>query len=117
MSGKIKKIGWGSLSLFFFFIALILVCEYIYFTIGDTVLALLGHSPFSKLNFISPGIIYIAILCTIPSIILGFIFKNHFGARSGRALSITLGLSVLAWYVGFYVGYSTDIMLNIVNRI
>lgn len=111
-----KKLGLGSLSLLLFLIALILVIQYIYFSIGDDLMALLGKAAYPVLGFISPEFIYISFIFSIPSIFLGYRFKSHFGAKSGRSLSISLILVILAWVVGYNIGYKTDIFNQLLDK-
>lgn len=103
-----KDIGIGTLSLFLFIIGFVLVFQYAYFTIGEDVLAFFNFKHYSSLELLNPNSVYISLIFTIPSIALGYKFKNHFGAKAGRALSLSLVLGIFAWFVGFNIGSTID---------
>lgn len=101
-----KELGFGTLSLFLFIIGFILVIQYVYFTVGEDILAFLNLKQFSNLELLNPKSIYFSLIFTLPSIALGYVFKDNFGAKAGRALSLSLVLVLFAWFVGFNIGFT-----------
>lgn len=101
-----KKIGVGSLALPLFIVGLILVSQFVYFSIGEDILSLLSlREAAADFNFGNGQAVYFSLVFTIPSIVLGYIFGDHFGARAGRALSMFLIGGILAFSVGYKIGF------------
>lgn len=101
-----KKVGVGTLALPLFIVGIILVGQYIYFAIGEDILSLLNlREAAANFHFGNGQAVYFSLLFTIPSIVLGFIFGDHFGARSGRSLSLFLIGSILAFNLGYKIGF------------
>lgn len=101
-----KKIGVGTLALPLFIIGFILVCQFIYFSIGEDILSLLNLRDIAAdFQFGNGQAVYFSLIFTVPSIVLGFIFGDHFGARSGRALSMFLIGGMIAFSIGYRIGF------------
>ena len=101
-----KKIGVGTLALPLFIVGLILVCQFVYFSIGEDILSLLSlRETAADFQFGNGQAVYFSLVFTIPSIVLGFLFKDHFGAKSGRTLSLFLIGAILAFNLGYRVGF------------
>lgn len=91
-----KKIGPGSLSLLFCIIGLLFAVSFRnYGCFGDYVLKHMGLSPWSRGNQGIHYTIFYASIFYIVSLILGFKFRDNFGAKAGRILSILLLISIL----------------------
>lgn len=101
-----KKIGVGSLALPLFIVGLILVGQFVYYSIGEDILSLLSlREVAADFQFGNGQAVYFSLIFTIPSIVLGFIFGDHFGARAGRSLSLFLIGSLLAFNLGYRIGF------------
>lgn len=101
-----KKIGVGTLSLPLFIIGLILVCQFIYYSVGEDILSLLNlRDVVADFKFGNSQAVYFSLVFTVPSIVLGYIFGDHFGAKSGRALSLFLIGGMLAFTIGYKIGF------------
>lgn len=101
-----KKVGIGTLALPLFIIGIILISQYIYFSIGEDLLSLLNlREATANFNFGNSYAAYFSMVFTIPSIVLGFIFGDDFGAKSGRSLSLFLIGSILAFSFGYRIGF------------
>lgn len=102
-----KKIGIGTIALPLFIIGIILVGQYIYYAIGDDILSLLNlREATANFHFGNSNAIYFSLIFTIPSVVLGFLFKEHFGAKSGRTLSLFLIGSIIAFNIGYKIGFN-----------
>lgn len=101
-----KKVGVGTLALPLFIIGVILVGQYVYYAIGEDILSLLNlREAAANLDFGNSRAVYFSMVFTIPSAVLGFIFGDHFGARSGRTLSLFLIGSILVFLLGYQIGF------------
>lgn len=101
-----KKIGVGTLALPLFLTGFILVCQFVYFSIGEDILSLLSlRETAADFQFGNGQAVYFSLVFTIPSVVLGYIFGDHFGARAGRALSMLLIGGILAFTIGYRIGF------------
>lgn len=99
-----RKLGVGSLSLLLFIIGFVIAGQFVVFSVMDEVLAVLGKAAFTTWDSADPFFIYLTLLFTIPSVIIGYVFKDHFGSRVGRTLSLVLILCIFAWNIGYKFG-------------
>lgn len=101
-----KKIGVGTLALPLFLIGLILVCQFVYYSIGEDILSLLSlRTAAADFQFGNEQAVYFSLVFTIPSLVLGYTFGDHFGARAGRTLSMFLIGGILAFSIGYRIGF------------
>ncbi len=101
-----KKIGVGTLALPLFIIGIILVGQYVYYAIGEDILSLLNlREATANFDFGNSLAVYFSMIFTIPSVVLGYIFGDHFGAKSGRLLSLFLIASILVFSLGYQIGF------------
>lgn len=92
----LKRIGLGSISLLLF------VCGILFSfsfdngaAYGDSILRFLGLSPWSNGNSGLHFTMFYALVLYIPALILGYKFKNNFGAKIGRILSLVMIVCLL----------------------
>lgn len=82
MEKENKKIGLGSISL------LLCIFGILFFIFGDSIVRFIGLDPWSNGD---EGLHYTAfysLIFYIPALIMGYKFKNDFGAKLGRTLSL-----------------------------
>ena len=91
-----KKLGPGSL-------ALLLLMFGLFFSMsfnnkpafGDHVLTFLGLSPWSRGDSGIHYTVYFALIFFIPASILGYTFRNDWGAKIGRMVSTIISVSLI----------------------
>lgn len=91
-----KKFGPGSL-------ALLLLILGVYFSVsfnnkpsfGDHVLTFLGLTPWSKGDSGIHYTVYFALIFFIPASILGYTFRNDWGAKVGRIISTIISVILI----------------------
>ena len=84
---KKKKIGIGSLSLLLFVVGCLFSFTFYNLTIGDNILTYIGLKAWSNGNSGTHYTIFYSLLFFIPSLILGYKFKEDFGSKVGKILS------------------------------
>lgn len=84
---KKKKIGIGSLSLLLFVVGFLFSFTFYNLTIGDNILTYIGLKAWSNGNSGTHYTIFYSLLFFVPSLILGYKFKEDFGSKVGKILS------------------------------
>jgi len=84
---KKKKIGIGTLSLLLFVVGCLFSFTFYNLTIGDNILTYIGLKAWSNGNSGTHYTIFYSLLFFIPSLILGYKFKEDFGSKVGKILS------------------------------
>lgn len=84
---KKKKIGIGSLSLLLFVVGCLFSFTFYNLTIGDNILTYIGLKAWSNGNSGTHYTIFYSLLFFVPSLILGYKFKEDFGSKVGKILS------------------------------
>lgn len=84
---KKKKIGIGSLSLLLFVVGCLFSFTFYNLTIGDNILTYIGLKAWSNGNSGTHYTIFYSLLFFIPSLILGYKFKEDFGSKVCKILS------------------------------
>ena len=96
MSQINKKIGFGTISLILCMMGIIFAFSFgdkgCY---GDTILKYIGLSPWSDGNRGIHYTTFYSVIFFIPSLILGYKFKNNFGAILGKTLSLIMIVLIL----------------------
>ena len=82
-----KKIGFGSLSLLLFICGILFSFSFNGESYGDSILRSIGLNPWSNGNSGVHYTTFYSLIFFIGALILGFEFKNDFGAALGRTLS------------------------------
>lgn len=84
---KKKKIGIGSLSLLLFVVGCLFSFTFDNLHIGDNILTYIGLKAWSNGNSGTHYTIFYSLLFFIPSLILGYKFKEDLGSKVGKILS------------------------------
>ena len=91
-----KKIGLGSISLLLSIMGILFafsfgdkVCY------GDVILKYIGLKPWSDGNSGLHYTVFYSLIFFIPSFILGYKFKNNFGAKMGKIISLIMLILIL----------------------
>jgi hypothetical protein len=82
------KIGIGTASLLFDFLGLVWCISYKSFCIGDIMLNSFGLRAWSNGNNGSHLTIIYSLIFFIPALVLGIKYREHFGAKAGKTLSL-----------------------------
>lgn len=83
-----KKIGFGSISLLLFICGILFSISFNGDSYGDSILRSIGLNPWSNGNSGTYYTIFYSLIFYIGALILGFEFKNDFGATLGKTLSL-----------------------------
>ncbi|MEG1256749.1 hypothetical protein [Clostridium sp.] len=100
-----KKVGLGSLSFLLLLVSIVFIFSYIYFSIGGEILGFLGLGPWVEWDIRSPYTMLYSLIFTIPAILLGYKYNNHFGAKAGKSISIAITSVILVFTLGYEVGF------------
>lgn len=92
---KKKKIGIGSLSLLLFIVGCLFSFTFIDISIGDNILNYIGLKAWSNGNSGTHYTIFYSLLFFIPSLILGYKFKEDFGSKVGKILSTIMVIIIV----------------------
>ncbi|MBS5988029.1 hypothetical protein [Clostridium sp.] len=92
---KKNKIGIGSLSLLLFIIGCLFSFTFNDICIGDSILTYIGLKAWSNGNSGTHYTIFYSILFFIPSLILGYKFKENFGSKIGKILSTIMVIMII----------------------
>jgi|SRR5699024_1079282 len=93
-----KRIGIGSISLLLFACGLLFSLSFgEYGSIGDSILRFIGLNPWSNGDTGLHYTLIYSLVFFIPAFIIGYKFKDDFGAKMGKSLSLfaVVFLSVL----------------------
>ncbi|SIR86597.1 hypothetical protein SAMN05878482_106271 [Peribacillus simplex] len=91
-----KKLGLGSLSLLLFLLGLLFSFSFgKYGAFGDHILRFIGINPWSNGDTGLHYTIFYALTFYIPGLMVGYKFKNDWGAKIGKNLSLILVVLVL----------------------
>lgn len=97
-----KKIGLGSISLLLSFLGILFSFSFgNKRCFGDVILEFLGLRAWSNGNSGLHYTIFYSLIFFIPSIILGFKFKNNIGATLGKIISLIM--SILIILMSFFI--------------
>lgn len=103
MSKINKKIGFGSLSLLLCIIGILFSFSFgNKGSLGDVIINFLGLRAWSHGNRGEHYTIYYTFIFFIPSIILGFKFKDDLGAKLGKMISFIM-LAIIFLFITFSV--------------
>ena len=83
------RIGIGSLSLLLALWSVLWILNIFDFSLGDSVLDFIGLMVWTEGNVRTRLTVYYSLLFFVPAIFLGIRYRNDFGARIGRIISIT----------------------------
>jgi len=90
------KIGFGSLSLLLFICGILFSISFSNgVSYGDNIIRFFGLNPWSNGNSGVHYTIYYSLIFHIGALILGYEFKNDFGAKLGRTLSLIIIIFIL----------------------
>ena len=90
------KIGFGSLSLLLFICGILFSISFSNgVSYGDNIIRFFGLNPWSNGNSGVHYTIYYSLIFHIGALILGYEFKNDFGAKLGRTLSLITIIFIL----------------------
>ena len=89
MQKNSKKFGLGSISL------LLCIFGIYFFIFGDSIVRFFGLKPWSNGDEGIHYTAYYSYIFFIPSLIIGYKFKNDFGAYLGRTLSLIAIIFIL----------------------
>ena len=93
MNKDYKKIGLGSISLLLFIFGLLFPI------FGDSIVRFISLNPWSNGDEGLHYTVFYSLIFYIPALIMGYKFKNDFGAKLGRTLSlITIILLILSLF-------------------
>ena len=98
---KKNKIGIGSLSLLLFIVGCLFAFTFNDICIGDNILTYIGLKAWSNGNDGIHYTMFYSLLFFIPASILGYKFKNDFGAKIGKALSNMI-VAMIIIYLPFF---------------
>ncbi|WP_342543565.1 hypothetical protein MHH33_08570 [Paenisporosarcina sp. FSL H8-0542] len=105
MKKDYKKIGLGSISLLLFIIGILFSISFgNRESYGDGLLRFLGLNPWSNGDNGLHYTIFYSLIFYIPALILGYKFKNDFGAKLGKNLSLSLIILILILALLFFIG-------------
>ncbi|WP_411738515.1 hypothetical protein [Peribacillus sp. S4] len=91
-----KKLGLGSLSLLLFLLGLLFSFSFgKYGAFGDHILRFIGIDPWSNGDTGLHYTIFYALIFYIPGLMVGYKFKNDWGAKTGENLSLILVILVV----------------------
>ncbi|QQE77842.1 hypothetical protein [Alicyclobacillus sp. SO9] len=91
-----KRIGLGSISLLLLMFGILFSFSFDNgVAYGDSILRFLGLSPWSNGNSGLHFTMFYALLFYIPALILGYKYRNNFGAKTGRVLSLIMVVLLL----------------------
>mgnify|MGYP001604763986 CR=1 FL=1 len=85
-----KKIGIGSISLLLYVMGILFVSSF-----GDNVLKFIGLNSWSNGSSGTHYTAFYSLLFFIPSVIVGYKFKNNLGATLGKILSLIMIILIL----------------------
>ena len=92
---KRKKIGIGSISLLLFIMGYLFTFRFNNVCIGDNILTYLGLKPWSNGNSGIHYTVFYSLLFFIPSLIIGYKFKDNFGSKVGKILSAIIVIMII----------------------
>ncbi len=102
---KKKKFGIGSISLLLFIIGFLFTFTFNNICIGDNILTYLGLKAWSNGNNGIHYTIFYSLLFFVPSLIIGYKFKDDFGSKIGKILStiiVTMIIIVSLFFTAFF---------------
>lgn len=102
---KKNKIGIGSLSLLLFIVGCLFSFTFNDICIGDNILTYVGLKAWSNGNSGNHYTIFYSLLFFVPSLIIGYKFKDDFGSKIGKILStiiITMIIIVSLFFTAFF---------------
>ena len=98
-----KKLAFGFVTLLLAGIGILFAFTFGDVNFGDIILNNIGLRPWSKGNSGTHYTIYYSLIFFIPSVILGYKYKDNFGAKIGMGISIVM-IALIAF--GFiFTGY------------
>ena len=92
---KKNKIGIGSLSLLLCIIGFLFSFTFNDICIGDNILTSIGLKAWSNGNSGTQYTLFYSLLFFIPSVILGYKFKDNFGSKVGKILSTIMVIMII----------------------
>lgn len=99
-----KKIGIGSVSLLLFACGLLFSLSFgAYGSIGDSVLRLIGLAPWSNGDTGLHYTLIYSLVFFIPALIIGYKFRDDFGAKLGENLSLFAVVFLVVLFVFFII--------------
>lgn len=100
-----NKIGIGSASLLLFIIGCLFSFTFNGICIGDNILNYIGLKAWSNVNTGTHYTIFYSLVFFIPSLIIGYKFKDNFGSKSGKILSaiiVTIIIVNSLFFISFF---------------
>lgn len=99
-----KKIGIGSISLLLFIIGYLFSFTFNGICIGDNILTYIGLKAWSSGNSGTHYTVLYSLVFFIPSLIIGYKFKDNFGSKVGKILS-TIMVTMITLNLLFFVSF------------
>lgn len=95
-----KKLGWGSLSILLFLIGILFSYSFDNRApYGDNILRLIGLNPWSNGDKGLHYTIFYSLIFYVTALILGYKYKNDFGAKIGKFLSFIMIIFILLLFL------------------
>jgi len=91
-----RKIGIGSISILLFVIGFLFIATFKNgICVGDNILSCIGLKPWSNGNQGTHYTIFYSLLFFVPSLIIGYRFKENFGSKIGKILSAIMVIIIV----------------------
>ncbi len=100
-----NKIGIGSASLLLFIIGCLFSFTFNGICIGDNILNYIGLKAWSNGNTGTHYTVFYSLLFFIPSLIIGYKFKDNFGSKAGKILSAIIVTMIIVnslFFISFF---------------
>ena len=98
-----KKLAFGFVTLLLAGIGILFAFTFGDIDYGDIILNNIGLRPWSKGNSGTHYTIYYSLIFFIPSVILGYKYKDNFGAKIGMGISIVMIVLIAFGFI--FAGY------------